>query len=69
MNNFEWIKSLPIEAMAEFLAVVTQEPCKLCDAELCRKDYECSYGWHIWLQKEKDELKKREITKGKYENR
>lgn len=59
MTYYEWIKTLPIEVMAEFLAVVTQEPCKLCDAPLCRKDYECSYGWHTWLQQEKQEILKR----------
>lgn len=59
MTYFEWIKTLPIEVMAEFLSVVTNEPCKLCDAPLCRKGYECSYGWQTWLQQEKQEILKR----------
>lgn len=59
MTYYEWIKTLPIEVMAEFLAVVTQEPCKLCDAPLCREGYECNYGWHTWLQQEKQEILKR----------
>ena len=62
MTYFEWIKTLPLEVMAEFLGKVTEEGCTLCDADMCRKDYDCSLGWEAWLRKEKKELKR--IDKG-----
>ena len=58
---YEWIKTLSIDRMAKLLARVSENPCALCDAELCRKDYPCAYGWRIWLNKEKQELKRRKV--------
>lgn len=61
MTYYEWIKTLPLDRMAKLLARIAEDPCKLCNADLCRENYPCENGWQIWLNNEVMEFKRREV--------
>lgn len=51
MNNFEKIKNMTMDEMAEFLSKVSIKPCNICNAPLCKDGYVCSEGWGWWLSR------------------
>ena len=51
-TNYEKIKAMSIDEMAEILSLIALNPCKLCDAPDCRTGYECINGWRLWLNQE-----------------
>lgn len=52
MNNYEWIKSLSIDDMAEF---VEQEDCYYCVAEdFCDYKRPCRECVRMWLELERE---------------
>ena len=51
MNNFEKIKTMTLDEMAEFLSEVSIRPCNICNAPLCKDGYICSEGWGWWLSR------------------
>lgn len=52
MNNYDKIKSLSMNDMAELLKKIGENPCMMCNAISCQEGYNCKDGWLLWLQEE-----------------
>lgn len=54
ITNYDAITSMNDHDLSEFLKQVSENPCKICDAEKCEKDYNCADGWFDWLNKKRE---------------